>query len=161
MSNYGFHEGMRDAGIEVATTPGRRPERANRARAARLVLGGEQSGHIIWTEYGPTGDGIAAALLVMSALGGAPLASRHPDEQASAGAGERRRSRERGAIDGATAVWEAVERENSSLEGRGRVLVSPSGTEPLVRVMVEAPTERGVPRRSAIAWSKLITQELA
>ena len=50
------------------------------------------------------------------------------------------RSRERGAIDGATTVWEAVERESAALEGRGRVLVRSSGTEPLVRVMVEAPT---------------------
>jgi phosphoglucosamine mutase len=48
---------------------------------------------------------------------------------------------DREAIEDAAAVWEAVERENTALEGRGRVLVRPSGTEPLVRVMVEAPTE--------------------
>ena len=47
---------------------------------------------------------------------------------------------DREAIAGATAVWEAVEREDAALEGRGRVLVRPSGTEPLVRVMVEAPS---------------------
>ena len=47
---------------------------------------------------------------------------------------------EREAIAGATAVWEAVEREETALEGRGRVLLRPSGTEPLVRVMAEAPT---------------------
>ena len=49
------------------------------------------------------------------------------------------RVRDRDALDGAQAVWDAVERESSGLEGRGRVLVRPSGTEPLVRVMVEAP----------------------
>ena len=47
---------------------------------------------------------------------------------------------DRGAIEGARAVWDAVERESAALEGRGRVLVRASGTEPLVRVMVEAPT---------------------
>ena len=49
---------------------------------------------------------------------------------------------DRDAVDDATAVWEAVERESAALEGRGRVLVRPSGTEPLVRVMVEAPDRR-------------------
>ena len=48
---------------------------------------------------------------------------------------------DREAIDGADALWEAVEEENAQLEGRGRVLLRPSGTEPLVRVMVEAPDE--------------------
>ena len=48
---------------------------------------------------------------------------------------------DREAVDDATAVWEAVEREGAALEGRGRVLVRPSGTEPLVRVMVEAPEQ--------------------
>ena len=48
---------------------------------------------------------------------------------------------DRGAVDGADALWKAVEEENAKLEGRGRVLVRPSGTEPLLRVMVEAPSE--------------------
>ena len=63
MSNYGLHRAMQDAGIEVATTPV-----GDRSVAAELerrgwALGGEQSGHLIWTEFAPTGDGIAAALL--------------------------------------------------------------------------------------------------
>ena len=61
---------------------------------------------------------------------------------------------DREALDGAAALWEAVERESGALEGRGRVLVRPSGTEPLVRVMVEAPDERRGARRSARAWSR-------
>ena len=78
MSNYGFHEAMREAGVEVATTPvGDRHVAAELERRG-WALGGEQSGHIIWTEYGPTGDGIAAALLVMSALGDRPLADAIP-----------------------------------------------------------------------------------
>jgi phosphoglucosamine mutase len=139
MSNYGFHEGMKAAGIEVATTPV-----GDRSVAAELekrgwVLGGEQSGHIIWTEYGPTGDGIAAALLVMSALEGALLADAVPMRKLPQML-ENVEIADRGAVEGAGAVWDAVERESAALEGRGRVLVRTSGTEPLVRVMVEAPT---------------------
>ena len=78
MSNYGFHQAMREAAIEVATT-----DVGDRHVAAELdrrgwSLGGEQSGHIIWTDYAPTGDGIAAALLVLGALGGGPLAKSKP-----------------------------------------------------------------------------------
>ena len=139
MSNYGFHEAMADAEIEVATTPV-----GDRYVAAELEergwsLGGEQSGHIIWSEYGPTGDGIAAALLVMSALGDADLAGAIPMRKLPQIL-ENIEIADRGAIADATAVWEAVDRESAALEGRGRVLVRPSGTEPLVRVMVEAPT---------------------
>ncbi len=62
MSNYGFHRAMADAGIEVATTPvGDRHVAAELERRG-WTLGGEQSGHIIWEELGPTGDGIAASL---------------------------------------------------------------------------------------------------
>ena len=139
MSNYGFHQAMKDAGIEVATTPVGDRNVSIELEQRGWALGGEQSGHIIWTEYGPTGDGIAAALLVMSALDGAALAEAIP-MRSFRRCSRTSRSRDRGAIDGATAVWEAVERESAALEGRGRVLVRPSGTEPLVRVMVEAPT---------------------
>jgi phosphoglucosamine mutase len=139
MSNYGFHDAMRDAGIEVVTTPvGDRHVAAELAERS-WSLGGEQSGHIIWSEYAPTGDGVAAALLVMSALADGPLDAAIPMRKLP----QVLRNVEiadRGAIDDATAVWEAVDRENAALEGRGRVLVRPSGTEPLVRVMVEAPT---------------------
>jgi phosphoglucosamine mutase len=140
MSNYGFHEAMRDAGIDVATTPVGDRHVAAELEERGWSLGGEQSGHIIWTEHGPTGDGIAAALLVMSALGQRELAAAIPMRKLP----QVLRNVEitdRAAIDDAAAVWEAVERENAALEGRGRVLVRPSGTEPLVRVMVEAPTE--------------------
>jgi phosphoglucosamine mutase len=103
-------------------------------------LGGEQSGHIIWSEYGPTGDGIAAALLVMRALGDGELAAAIPMQKLPQVL-ENVEVADRQALDSATTVWEGVERESDALEGRGRVLVRASGTEPLVRVMVEAPTE--------------------
>jgi phosphoglucosamine mutase len=140
MSNYGFHEAMREAGIDVATTAVGDRNVAEELEERGWSLGGEQSGHIIWTEYGPTGDGIAAALLMMTALGGADLASAIPMRKLPQVL-ENVEIADRGALDGATALWDAVEREKAALEGRGRVLVRPSGTEPLVRVMVEAPAE--------------------
>jgi phosphoglucosamine mutase len=140
MTNYGFHRAMEDAGIEVATT-----NVGDRYVLAELVrrgwtLGGEQSGHIIDTGFVPSGDGIAAALLVLEALGGADLSERGAMEKLP----QRLVNivvRDRTALEGADTVWAAVERESESLRGRGRVLVRPSGTEPLVRVMVEAPRE--------------------
>jgi phosphoglucosamine mutase len=141
MSNYGFHNAMREAGIEVATTPvGDRHVSAELERRG-WSLGGEQSGHLIWTEFAPTGDGIAAALLVLGALRGGDLGAKQPIERLPQVL-ENVEVADRGAVDDATGLWEAVERENDALAGRGRVLVRPSGTEPLVRVMVEAPERR-------------------
>jgi phosphoglucosamine mutase len=103
-------------------------------------LGGEQSGHIIWTDYTPSGDGIAAALLALEALGDRKLADVEPFDRLPQRL-ENVRVADRGAIAGAKGLWSAVDEENGKLEGRGRVLVRPSGTEPLLRVMVEAPTQ--------------------
>jgi len=140
MTNYGFHRAMEAAGIEVATTNvGDRYVLAELLRRG-WALGGEQSGHIIEAGFVPSGDGTAAALLALEALEGSDLADRHAMEKLP----QRLvnvRVRDRGALDGADAVWAAVERESEALRGRGRVLVRRSGTEPLVRVMVEAPGE--------------------
>jgi phosphoglucosamine mutase len=140
MTNYGFHSAMSDAGIEVATTPvGDRHVLAELVRRG-WALGGEQSGHIIDTGFVPAGDGVAAALLVLEALEGTDLADRgamHKLPQRLVNV----RVRDRAAIENATNVWEAVNEQSKRLDGRGRVLVRPSGTEPLVRVMVEAPQE--------------------
>jgi phosphoglucosamine mutase len=138
MSNYGFHQAMAEAGIEVATTPvGDRHVIAALAERG-WALGGEQSGHLIWTALGPTGDGIAASLLVMRALGDRPLAEAVPMRKLPQLL-RNVRIADRDALDDAATLWQAAERENAALEGRGRVLVRPSGTEPVVRVMVEAP----------------------
>ncbi len=140
MSNYGFHAAMGEAGIEVATTAvGDRSVSAELERR-RWSLGGEQSGHLIWKEFASTGDGIAAALLCLAALGDTDLAAAKPIERlpqvlVNVVVADRE------AIAGAAALWESVDREHSALEGRGRVLVRASGTEPLVRVMVEAPSQ--------------------
>src|SRR4051794_23433634 len=140
MTNYGFHKAMEHAGVEVATTAvGDRYVLAELLKRG-WALGGEQSGHIIDTGFVPSGDGVAAALLTLEALKGEDLADRHamrklPQKLVNV------KIADRTALDGAKGVWDAVESESAALEGRGRVLVRPSGTEPLVRVMVEAPDE--------------------
>jgi phosphoglucosamine mutase len=140
MTNYGFHRAMEEAGIEVATTNvGDRHVLAELVRRG-WALGGEQSGHIIDTGFVPSGDGTAAALLALEALAGNDLADRHAMEKLP----QRLVNvtvRDRSALDGADTVWAAVEQASEALSGRGRVLVRASGTEPLVRVMVEAPRE--------------------
>jgi phosphoglucosamine mutase len=138
MTNYGFMTTMEEAGIEVEQTKvgDRYVIEALRQRDWRL--GGEQSGHIVWTDFTPTGDGIAASLLVLRALGGRRLEDVEPFKRLPQKL-ENVRVADRGAIEGATELWSAVEEENRKLEGRGRVLVRASGTEPLLRVMVEAP----------------------
>jgi phosphoglucosamine mutase len=139
MSNYGFHLAMEEAGIEVAVTQVGDRYVLDELRERGWALGGEQSGHIIDTRFAATGDGIAAALATVRELGGGDLADltsmeKLPQILVNVEVAERE------AIIGAKQVWEAVEREAEALEGRGRVLLRPSGTEPLVRVMVEAPS---------------------
>ena len=106
------------------------------------ALGGEQSGHIIDTGFVPSGDGIAAALLALEALAGADLSERHAMEKLP----QRLvnvRVRDRDALEGARGrLGGGGAGGGEALDGRGRVLVRPSGTEPLVRVMVEAPREK-------------------
>lgn len=141
MTNYGFHAAMRQAGIEVATTSVGDRYVLEELRSRDWVLGGEQSGHIIDMSFNRSGDGIASALLALEALDGRALSERRAMEKLP----QRLvnvRVRDRGALEGAEVVREAVELEDQALSGRGRVLVRPSGTEPLVRVMVEAPTEQ-------------------
>jgi phosphoglucosamine mutase len=139
MTNFGFHQAMEAAGIEVAVTQVGDRYVIDEMLRSEWRLGGEQSGHIIASDFVATGDGIAAALMTMRELGGAALADsvpmqKLPQKLVNVAVAERE------AIHDAAAVWEAVEREHDALEGRGRVLLRPSGTEPLVRVMVEAPS---------------------
>jgi phosphoglucosamine mutase len=139
MTNFGFHAAMAAAGVAVSTTAVGDRYVLEEMRERGWALGGEQSGHIIELGLGPSGDGIAAALLVLEALDGGDLRER----AAMAKLPQRLvnvRVRDREELAGAQAVHEAVAREETQLQGRGRVLVRPSGTEPLVRVMVEAPS---------------------
>ena len=81
MTNYGFHTAMREAGVEVATTPVGDRYVLEALRERGWALGGEQSGHIIDMGFVPSGDGIAAALLTLESLEGADLADRHAMEK--------------------------------------------------------------------------------
>jgi phosphoglucosamine mutase len=139
MTNFGFRAAMADAGIEMATTKVGDRYVIEELRERGWELGGEQSGHVIWMAFTGTGDGIAAALLLHNALEGADLAKVAPFEKLPQKLVNVELA-EPEALDRATELWEAVEHEESALEGRGRVLVRPSGTEPLVRLMVEAPS---------------------
>jgi phosphoglucosamine mutase len=159
MTNFGFHRAMAEAGIEVATTQVGDRYVIDEMRRRGWRLGGEQSGHIIAADFVFTGDGIAAALTTMRELGGAGLEVAVPMEKLPQTLVNVRVA-DREAIAGAAAVWEAVEQESAALEGRGRVLLRPSGTEPLVRVMVEAPTAEEADAVSARLVA-LVEQELA
>ncbi len=143
MTNYGFHQAMASAGIEVAITPVGDRYVLDELRRRGWALGGEQSGHIIELGFGPSGDGIASALLALEALGARRLEERDtfaklPQRLVNI------RANDRAALMEALrhpSVKRAIAREDSGLKGRGRVLVRPSGTEPLIRVMVEAPSQ--------------------
>jgi phosphoglucosamine mutase len=140
MTNFGFHAAMRDAGVAVATTQVGDRYVLEELRERSWGLGGEQSGHIIDMGFVPSGDGIASALLTLEALAGGDLAAR----DAMAKLPQRLvnvRVADRDAAMASVELADATAREAAALEGRGRVLVRPSGTEQLVRVMVEAPTE--------------------
>jgi phosphoglucosamine mutase len=140
MTNYGFHSAMERAGVAVATTQVGDRYVLEELRARGWALGGEQSGHVIEMGFNRTGDGIASALLTLEALAGGDLSERHamaklPQRLVNV------RVRDREALAQAQGVEQAVDSAAEALAGRGRVLVRPSGTEPLVRVMVEAPTD--------------------
>ncbi|MDX6486763.1 MAG: phosphoglucosamine mutase [Gaiellaceae bacterium] len=139
MTNLGFHRLMEERGIRVVTT-----DVGDRYVLEALyreggILGGEQSGHVICLRDHVTGDGLASALLLCEAVKGSSLA-----EAASAMQRYPQVRRDlprsgRGPLP--PALLERLESVNSELNGEGRVLVRPSGTEPVVRVLAEAPAQ--------------------
>ncbi|MFM9045473.1 MAG: phosphoglucosamine mutase [Solirubrobacterales bacterium] len=139
MTNHGFHRAMGDAGIEVEVTPVGDRHVLEALDRLGWILGGEQSGHVISTDYAPTGDGLASALALLEALDGEDLAEaspmvRLPQELINVPVADQT------SLDGNDVVRAAIEAVEDELGEEGRVLVRPSGTEPLVRVMVEART---------------------
>ena len=138
MTNLGFHRLMAERGIRVVTTAVGDRYVLEALRAEGGVLGGEQSGHVIYLRDHVTGDGLAAALLLCGALDRRTLADavavmeRYP--QVKQNVPVRTRSLP-------SALAEAVDRVNAERDGAARVLVRPSGTEPVVRVLAEAPDE--------------------
>jgi phosphoglucosamine mutase len=141
MSNLGLTKALRSRGIGVVTTPVGDRHVAERMRAEGLSLGGEQSGHVVLLDLATTGDGILTALQLLAAVAaaGSSLASlaavieRLPQVLINVTVADRNRALQ--------AMTSAVAEAVAELGEDGRVLVRASGTEPLVRVMVEAPTE--------------------
>ena len=141
MSNLGFRLGMERAGVSVHETPVGDRHVLVALEANGWRLGGEQSGHIIFRHLATTGDGMLTGMLVLDLMkrSGRPLAdladaamTRLPQELRSVRVGDTSH------LSDATSVWEAVAEVERSLAGRGRVLLRASGTEPVIRVMVEA-----------------------
>jgi phosphoglucosamine mutase len=156
MANLGFHRLMGERGIRVHTTPvGDRYvlEALNREGA---VLGGEQSGHIIYLENHVTGDGLAAALALCSALDGRTLSEAAAVMEVLPQVKENVRVTRR---EVPAAVLAEVEQLNERLGDQGRVLVRPSGTEPMIRVLAEATTQEEAERLSA-SIAALVREEL-
>ncbi len=138
MTNLGFHRLMEEHGIRVLTTDVGDRYVLEALRREGGVLGGEQSGHVIYLRDHVTGDGLAAALLLCDAIRGRTLA------EAAAEMPRYAQAKENVRVSGGTvpaAAFAEANRLNEELAGRARVLVRASGTEPLVRVLGEAETD--------------------
>jgi phosphoglucosamine mutase len=138
MSNLGLHALLEEHGIRVVTTPVGDRYVLEALHEHGSLLGGEQSGHVIYLKDHVTGDGLAAALLLCSALGGRTLSEAAGVMPVYPQVKENLRSSGRPLSDDLLAE---VARLNEELDGTARVLVRPSGTEPLLRLLAEAPTE--------------------
>lgn len=142
MSNLGLRIAMREAGINLVETKVGDRYVLEELRTRGLALGGEQSGHVVMPSYATTGDGVLVGLAVASRMAAtgrslaelAGVVTKLPQVLINVRVGDK-------AVTNAGAVMAAVNAAEAQLAGSGRVLLRPSGTEPLVRVMVEASTE--------------------
>ena len=141
MANLGFRRAMERLGIDIEETAVGDRYVYERMRDVKAALGGEQSGHIIFYR-GTTGDGLRTAvnLAEVMAATGQPLTelrkviTEYPQVLHNINVADK------GKLDSSEEIWGAVEDAEKALGDDGRILVRASGTEPLVRVMVEAPT---------------------
>jgi phosphoglucosamine mutase len=135
MTNLGFHRLMADHGIRVVTTDVGDRYVLEALRREGAILGGEQSGHIICLDGHVTGDGLAAALLLCRAVEGRTLAEAAAVMARFAQVTENVPARKR---ELSAELQQEIDRMNAELDGTARILVRPSGTEPLIRVLAEA-----------------------
>lgn len=140
MSNLGLHLAMREAGIAVRTTAVGDRYVLEELRAGEYSLGGEQSGHIVLPAFGTTGDGILTGLRLMARMvaTGSPLAALAAPMQSVPQVLINVEVADKATVAQAPAVQSAVAAAEAELGDTGRVLLRPSGTEQIVRVMVEA-----------------------
>jgi phosphoglucosamine mutase len=156
MTNLGFHALMREHGIRVHTTDVGDRYVLEALQREGAILGGEQSGHILFLRDHVTGDGLAAGLLLCRAIRGRTLSEaagvmpRYPQVKENVEVAERKLT---------PAVVAEVDRVNREWAGSGRVLVRPSGTEPLIRVLVEAENTE-VAREACGSIANLVRREL-
>ena len=138
MTNLGFHRLMADRGVRVVTTDVGDRYVLEALRREGAIVGGEQSGHLIVLDGHVTGDGLAAALALCRALAGRTLAEAAAEmrklPQVLRNVRVSRRELSPGLV-------ESVAQLNTEIAGSGRILVRPSGTEPVVRVLVEAESQ--------------------
>ena len=161
MSNLGFFKAMQTSGIKVEVTSVGDRYVLEKLLADDLVLGGEQSGHVIYRKFANTGDGILTALLLLQELKrsnkslkeAAAIMQKFPQVLINV----KDVAKER--LDSSAAIKEAVNKFESELKGEGRVLLRASGTEPLVRVMVEASTDT-LASSVATQLAELVKREL-
>jgi phosphoglucosamine mutase len=156
MTNLGFHRFADERGIRVVTTDVGDRYVLEALRREGGILGGEQSGHIIYLRDHVTGDGLAAALLLCSALEGRTLAEaaailpRYPQAKENVRVATKELSE---------SLRTEIQRVNTELDGSGRILVRASGTEPVVRVLAEAENPRKAQELCA-RITALVTREL-
>jgi phosphoglucosamine mutase len=159
MANLGFRKAMEGAGIQMLETKvGDRYVLEDMLKSG-AVLGGEQSGHIIFLQHATTGDGLLTALQFLgrahrkgvSIEEFASCMSRFPQVLSNVHVGQLN------GLGEAKPVWDAVAAAEQALGDRGRVLVRPSGTEPVVRVMVEAATEEEARRHAGAIAGAVVT----
>ena len=139
MTNLGFHKTMREAGIAVEVTDVGDRYVLERMLETGAVLGGEQSGHVVDLDNHTTGDGLATALMLLGAMerlglgmgGVRDLVVPFPQRLVAVSA-------DRSLLPSSDRIWQEVDAAAEKLGERGRVVVRASGTEPVVRVMVEA-----------------------
>jgi phosphoglucosamine mutase len=161
MSNLGFVQAMEAAGLRVRQTRVGDRYVLEEMRAGGYVLGGEQSGHVIMSQYATTGDGILTALHLLQRMVAtgkdlqslASVVTRLPQVLVNVTGVDKDRADD-------PVLAEAVATEERALAGRGRVLLRPSGTEPLVRVMVEAPTDETA-REVAVRLADVVRERLS
>jgi phosphoglucosamine mutase len=158
MSNLGLHLAMRAAGITVRTTGVGDRYVLEELRSGDYSLGGEQSGHIVMPAVGSTGDGIVTGLRLMTRMvqTGSALADLAAAMRAMPQVLINVKVADKATAAAAASVQSAVEEAEAELGDTGRILLRPSGTEPMIRVMVEAP-EEGIAQRVATRLAEAVS----